>query len=870
MAYTNAIFYLDYELGNDAARTALTSVAFTNNGGVVRATKATHGLVTGACVTITLSTSYNAEWLVNKIDNDIFELYITNPSGTITVSGTPVADETFVVSSQTFTFKASRSGAGEVTISANNIQQAKNIVTAIMADLGSTIFAYCHETAIVTVRNIIGGTAGNTVVLTESATGIAVSGSGTLAGGVNSTYIADRTGTVTPKGGQSFADAWKSINLGATAARKAPLDITCIAKSSVPASVGDATWNNLSRTVTLATAQTLNIDMGLDWVAANDAAAVNITGRKEGGQSARITAPASPATGTLYGYKAMSSTNFSSKQKISLWVKNEVAVSAGHWKLCLCSDNAGATIVDTVLIPAIATTGRWNKLTLTKEGGGNFGSSIQSVALWSDTVAPTASKYLYLDDMIACTTAGLNLQSLISKNSAAQGGTETWYAIQSINGVTVILDTDPGVTEEGTGRGYSGDTGSVPTYKRETIKTTQGTSTSTVVQEVMDSGTAGNYIEFQGGYNTANSVQDGETWFDGVNGYGYGLYFTSKSYVKINHLNFTGYYLGIYYNSSSNYNVITNITGVNNNANYGIYYYLSNYNIITTITGANNNGYYGINYYFSNSNVITTITGVNNNANYGIYYYYSNNNLITTITGVNNNANYGIYYVYSNNNLITTITGVNNNANYGIYYYYSFKNKILNGATSGNGTAGFYCEYSENSIYNFTIGEATEVVFLAADFVSKLHSTRHDNTDDNDWTFQNFGYNCKQATTRHTASGFAWQLHVSSSTRVTALPINCPVAKIPCVANKLVTFTAYVKKDHATNVGARILCKGGQIAGVAADVITTKASGDTNWENLTITFTPTKAGVVQIEFEAWYIAGNSDVYIDDITITQAA
>lgn len=102
-------------------------------------------------------------------------------TGTITVSGTPVAAETFVVGAQTFTFRAARAVAGEVTISAVNATQATNIVTAITADLATVTAA--AVSGVVTVTAATPGTAGNSIVLTEAATGIAVSGSGFLTGG---------------------------------------------------------------------------------------------------------------------------------------------------------------------------------------------------------------------------------------------------------------------------------------------------------------------------------------------------------------------------------------------------------------------------------------------------------------------------------------------------------------------------------------------------------------------------------------------------------------------------------------------------------------------------------------------------------------
>lgn len=83
------------------------------------------------------------------------------------------------------------------------------------------------------------------------------------------------------------------------------------------------------------------------------------------------------------------------------------------------------------------------------------------------------------------------------------------------------------------------------------------------------------------------------------------------------------------------------------------------------------------------------------------------------------------------------------------------------------------------------------------------------------------------------------------------------------------TVKVWVKKDHATNIGASIYVEDAlyNINGVVA-AETTKAS-DTSWEELTLTFTPTEAGVVPIFAKTWYIAGNSNSYIGSVTITQA-
>ena len=73
------------------------------------------------------------------------------------------------------------------------------------------------------------------------------------------TYYIDYENGDDGNAGDSFAAGhpWKTITLGATLARIAPGDIIKIAKSPAPTSLGcTAAWTNLSRTVTLTTAQT--------------------------------------------------------------------------------------------------------------------------------------------------------------------------------------------------------------------------------------------------------------------------------------------------------------------------------------------------------------------------------------------------------------------------------------------------------------------------------------------------------------------------------------------------------------------------------------------------------------------------------------
>lgn len=108
----------------------------------------------------------------------------TAAQGTITMSGIAVADETFVIGSQTFTWKASRSVAGEVTIGASAAAACTNIITAVNADITNVVASQGASTTVL-ITAASGGTAGNAIVFTEASTNMAVDGSGTL-GATNS------------------------------------------------------------------------------------------------------------------------------------------------------------------------------------------------------------------------------------------------------------------------------------------------------------------------------------------------------------------------------------------------------------------------------------------------------------------------------------------------------------------------------------------------------------------------------------------------------------------------------------------------------------------------------------------------------------
>jgi hypothetical protein len=102
--------------------------------------------------------------------------------GTITMTGISIADETFVVGSQTFTWKASRATVGQVTIGANQAAAVTNIVAALTADIPTVVTAVDGAGDTVVVTAVSGGSAGTALTFTEASTNMAMDGSGTLGG----------------------------------------------------------------------------------------------------------------------------------------------------------------------------------------------------------------------------------------------------------------------------------------------------------------------------------------------------------------------------------------------------------------------------------------------------------------------------------------------------------------------------------------------------------------------------------------------------------------------------------------------------------------------------------------------------------------
>ena len=321
-------------------------------------------------------------------------------------------------------------------------------------------------------------------------------------------YFLDYTNGVAGNDGRSWATAKKRINDIAVS------DICVyVAKSPDPVSLGSVTFTDNNETLTLGSAKTLTVsDCDSAWsVVTNITQAADTTNKKQGASSRVITVGSIFTTGKMSYIQigGGSAIDYSSYSKITFWIKVSVAVTASYLKICLCSDTAGDTIVDNFTIPYKIEFGIWYPITLTRDGGGALGSSIQSVAIYA--LVDPGTPAITLDNIEAAND--LHLASLIGKNTE----NDQWYAIKSIFGTSVVVGYSGDTTA--TIKKYFGTTEAVTGYCRDTIITKDHLATSSSYTTQL----MGQYVgwEITGGFNTATGVRDGITFYDGLNCWGY-------------------------------------------------------------------------------------------------------------------------------------------------------------------------------------------------------------------------------------------------------------------------------------------------------------------------------------------------------------
>ncbi len=891
MTYSNATFYLDYEGGSDSSRADLVPTAYANNGaGLVRVTcNSTAAYSTGAVFDIagTTGSVYVGGWLVTIIDGTHVDLQ----GSTFTVN--PAAKGTMIPrggSSKTDAWKTITSGPTSArTATGDTVRVMGSPDVTSLAQNGTWTEAGPNKTTYA----LVSSTNATPIVVALSSANYTL-----LAPAVNDTVIINAHATNTKANGVWTVSA---VN-GSTTFTLVNADGT----NSVGNGIGGATGtvrkiNNSVVTLTTAVTKTIaclgNQGTKTNWTqSANVVTSVITSDFKEGGECQQIAVAGGFVTGVAAYLTLGLNTDFSAYQQVTFWVKQTAGTVAiaGDVSIRLCTDTVGAVSVNTAAIPALGSLNQWVPVTV--DTAGALTALGNSVAFYVDTDRGAVT--FQVDAIVAVKASAsadsLSLTSLIGKNT----GDEPWCGIQSINSTRVMLDAQVNAIPAGSPqRGYSGTAQTVTAYKRETIKTAVAVAQTTAVQTLQAA------IAFGGGWDrTTMTTQNLETFFDGQNGLGFGLVCNGKA-GTMNKLHFYRYqnavnsavingptwqntlYLG------NNSNVAFNATAANTVTAGKIIAYgnvgsavalvpvsacYGNYVAdLISIGGGGPGANLGATLVQTTGNIFGTITGLNGGA--AVQLFNANVNYLGTVISKFNTGNGIIIDSSCGGNRLKSLVSTSNGG-YGAAI--AGPNTFIGGgSTTGNTSGGVGLVSTATAVAavatlrDFTVNEAI-VVGGMTDFNNQAIAFENFGGTSGDHRIFTDGAGStsapamsQQTSVKHGSDNYGWKYSPTSANRQSAYPLEQVVISFSVKANKLVTVSRWYQRDN-TGLILRLVCKGGQLNGVATDVVATASAAINTWEQLTITFTPTEQGVIQITEQA-YGGTTFNGYSSDWTISQA-
>jgi hypothetical protein len=379
---------------------------------------------------------------------------------------------------------------------------------------------------------------------------------------------------------------------------------------------------------------------------------------------------------------------------------------------------------------------------------------------------------------------------------------------------------------------------------------------------VQEDATAANRNTVSGGWDTTDmSTPSMQTWFDGLNSQGYGL--TSQNYTDCSNINLIRYNSGFRADSiSSTYNAET-IAGCSDQGYYSIGSFsdltvehllfnasntLGDYSTVNIVEVLGGGSFVGSIVFGSSSEV--TIESLYSSGLYGI-----------SLSSTENNKVYIDTIKYAGSGIYVTVSSRNNHI---------YNTTISDSSTQDVLIDNLNTDFTQNFLHNCTLSSSTPYSALTAgnENHSGVFSTGQDGDVNKHVQKLSNGNIESEQTIRHTASGISWKMSPINTSNVSeAFPLELIVARLAVSSGTLVTVNLWMRRSN-TGITGRLMCKKKQIAGVSTDVYADITAIADTWEEVTITFTPTAKGVVEILAQCFGGTTHS-IYVDDFSYTQA-
>lgn len=582
-------------------------------------------------------------------------------------------------------------------------------------------------------------------------------------------------------------------------------------------------------------------------VATGVSCATDGTNKKQGTSACKTTLAASPGTNALQSYFATGTLNLSGYWQITGWIRVGTALtSANNLVLALCSDTAGATPVNSFAIPQYAATNTWIQFTI--NNGSALGGAIKSVALYTGSAAPPASLVVTLDCLVAClnpaSAGAITLKTLVSKNSAEQsdpysdGYNRQWYGISYLDSSTGQIGIDGAASQNISTKGFSGTSETVELYRREPLPLPLTWTTALGTLPLIGSTTAASPVTISGGWDTGTGLQTGETFID---------------------CQPVSSQIFLYLAGGQNYCTISRINAWRSNCSpNGAIAFSNTQNAGCAIQYCRLGGnYYGIAPAgLASALVIKNCSFVGNwSGPYGnTYAAMSFQNCIfasNTNGGSQTSASPGKYTncVFYNNSV-----GLFQQYNSGICYNCTFAKNYSHTRTDLSASVQILASCT---VGTSTIGTANMTTAINQYSGARVYSDPEGVVygDCSTWT----------QTTLAGFSGHVLQCACTSANLSSTYGADLVVMPVECVANVAVTITASAQRTN-TGITSTLLVAGGQIAGVPNDVNVSQNAAANTKETLTLTFTPTANGTIDLTWRC-YGGTTYSAYLGEINNT---
>jgi len=618
------------------------------------------------------------------------------------------------------------------------------------------------------------------------------------------------------------------------------------------------------------------------WTASANVTTTTATGKV--GTNATSIAVATAFTTGKAAYKALGSTvDLSAYTGVTFWFHLSLGATptAGQITLRLCSDTVGDVTVDTLSFPSMAglQTSNWTAITLDK--GSALGSSIQSIALY--VASDSAAQTFLLDQIVAVSSTPIDLPALYGSSDAQGAGgadTETWHQFREITPSTCVILPYGSAMGSVNGRGFMGADRIDTLWRRPTIWSYWFAATAWSLSTL--TGSAGAQFTWSGGWDrTDMSTQSLETWWNVNSSAANGISVTTAA-TTIEKIAVIGGATAVAFSTTTG--IQLNLPAINH-ANTGfssssgaasvsipfncycsVGFTYQSYGTTLNMTESSSHmaGTGGAVLSGSSAHCTVTIGKVANCNGQGMSLGGSSN--LIAITECSGNASNGFAFSGQLSRSILYAPTVSGNASYGFTATgngMDYGNNRFRAVTTGNGVGSVSVGGSTWVFEDSTFNEATVGGGFGTGLGGAMYSSRESSTSTLHRIRGESMLVESDSSVRHTASGIAWRLDVTSaSARTAGYPGFIPLGRhyVPAGSS---TVKVWLRRTSAS-LTVSLVCRGRQVAGIESAVSTAMTAAINTWEEVSITIAPTYACYVEFFVEAY--GAIASAYADDMTV----